>query len=284
MEALSSFIWLFFLVSLFLPVLQQRMLTQARLRFIGRIQRKRGTQVITLIHRQETMSFLGVPLLRYINIEDSERVLQAIRLTPPEMPIDILLHTPGGLVLASEQIAGALQRHQGRVTVLVPHYAMSGGTLIALAADEILMDANGVLGPVDPQVGQYPAASILRAMQQPNPNRDDNTLILADVAEKAIRQVHASLVRLLRPKMIEERAQEVATILSQGTWTHDYPISVDEARQLGLPVTEGLPHEIYRLMGLYPQAPQRRPSVEYVPVPARPEPRPAGQPQPAGGQ
>jgi len=54
---------------------------------------------------------------------------------------------PGGLVLAAEQIAPALRRHSGTVTVFVPRYAMSGGTLIALAADEIVMDPNAVLGP-----------------------------------------------------------------------------------------------------------------------------------------
>jgi len=43
------------------------------------------------------------------------------------------------------------------VTVFVPHYAMSGGTLIALTADEIVMDPNAVLGPVDPQIGNMPA-------------------------------------------------------------------------------------------------------------------------------
>lgn len=46
--------------------------------------------------------------------------MRAIRLTPPDMPLDMVLHTPGGLVLAAEQIAGALKRHPGRVTVLIP--------------------------------------------------------------------------------------------------------------------------------------------------------------------
>src|SRR5437870_6279551 len=152
-----------------------------------------------MIHRQETMSFLGFPIARYIDIEDSEQVLRAVRLTPPDMPIDFLLHTPGGLVLAAEQIAFALKRHQGKVTVFVPHYAMSGGALIALSGDEIVMDPNAVLGPVDPQLGNqqaaYPAASIIRALAQPNPNRDDQTLILGDVAEKALRQVTATVKR-----------------------------------------------------------------------------------------
>ena len=128
-------------------------------------------------------------------------------MTPPEMPIDILLHTPGGLVLASEQIACALKRHKGKVTVFVPHYAMSGGTLIALAADEIIMDPDAVLGPVDPQLGTpqagyFPAASILKALEQPNPNRDDHTIIMGDVARKAIEQVYRQIAMPLFDQML----------------------------------------------------------------------------------
>jgi len=137
-----------------------------RIRLIRNLEEKRGSRVITLVHRQESISFLGIPLSRYINIEDSEQVLRAIRMTPREMPIDIILHTPGGLVLASEQIAYALKNHPAKVTVFVPHYAMSGGTLIALAADEIVMDANAVLGPVDPQISGYPAASLVKEIKE----------------------------------------------------------------------------------------------------------------------
>ena len=177
-----------------------------RRELIRRLEQARGSRVITLIHRQETMSLLGLPFGRYIDIDDSEQLLRAIRLTPPEMPIDLLLHTPGGLVLASDQIAHALKRHDGRVTVIVPHYAMSGGTLVALAADEILMDPDAVLGPVDPQLGSlprgsWPAASILKALEQDNPNRDDETLILGDVARKAIDQVRATVRELLEGRV-----------------------------------------------------------------------------------
>jgi ClpP class serine protease len=126
----------------------------ARANVLEQFQEQRKSRVIAMIHRQETISLFGVPVSNYINIEDSEAVLRAIRLTPPEQPIDMILHTPGGLVLAAEQIAKALVEHKGKVTVFVPHYAMSGGTLLALAADEIVMDANAVLGPVDPQIGE----------------------------------------------------------------------------------------------------------------------------------
>jgi ClpP class serine protease len=133
---------------------------------LAKFQDARKSRVIALIHRQDRVSFLGVPVASYINIEDSEAVLRAIRLTPDDQPIDVILHTPGGLVLASEQIARALVEHKGKVTVFVPHYAMSGGMMIALAADEIVMDRNAVLGPVDPQIGGAPAASIIKAVEQ----------------------------------------------------------------------------------------------------------------------
>jgi ClpP class serine protease len=203
-------------------------------------------------------------------------------MTPPDMPIDLILHTPGGLVLASEQIACALKRHRGKVTVFIPHYAMSGGTLIALSADEIVMDPNAVLGPVDPQLGSpqggsYPAASILKALEEPNPNRDDQTLILGDIARKAINQVYKTVYNLIKDKMPEEKAKELAKTLSEGRWTHDYPITYEEAKELGLPVTDQVPPEVYELMDLYPQTSQRRPSVEFIPVPYLPPSRGAGE-------
>ncbi|OLC55932.1 MAG: hypothetical protein AUH85_07960 [Chloroflexi bacterium 13_1_40CM_4_68_4] len=279
-----NIIWILLLLNAFVPLLQRWLLTLRRTQAIQALERKRSSRVITMIHRQETMSFLGIPIARYIDIEDSEQVLRAIRLTPDEMPIDIVLHTPGGLVLAAEQIAYALKRHKGDVTVFVPHYAMSGGTLISLAADKIVMDANAVLGPVDPQLGgssgAFPAASILAALEQPNANREDQTLILGDISRKAIRQVHDTVVKLLLEHHPKEKAERLATQLSSGQWTHDYPIDIEQARGLGLDVNDALPMEIYELMELYPQTGQRRPGVEFIPLPYGP---PARHPLPGRG-
>ncbi|MBC7315097.1 MAG: ATP-dependent Clp protease proteolytic subunit [Chloroflexi bacterium] len=263
-----SFFWLFFIISSVQPIIRQKMLEMERLKLLERLERQRSSRAIVLIHRQETLSLLGFPLVRYINIEESEAVLRAIHMTDPDVPIDLILHTPGGLVLAAEQIAYALKKHRAKVTVFVPHYAMSGGSLIALAADEIVMDENAVLGPVDPQLGQYPAASILKAVERkPIAEVDDDTLIMADIAEKAIRQVKTTVLELLSDKMPPDQAERLATMLSTGVWTHDYPITVREARELGLPVSTEMPKEIYRIMALYPQTAQRRPSVEYIPLP-----------------
>jgi ClpP class serine protease len=145
---------------------------------------------------------------------------------------------------------------------------MSGGTLIALAADEVVMDDNAVLGPVDPQIGQYPAVSILAVVNQKQPaDVDDQTLILADIARKAIRQVQETVRRIACCHYSVEQAEKLAEELASGRWTHDYPISVEEAKSLGLNIATDLPREMYQLMSLYPQAQQRRPSVEFIPVP-----------------
>ena len=261
-------LWIFFMASALAPILQKKMLEAARLKLMRKMEKQRGSRVIAMIHRQETMSLLGFPLVKYIDIQDSEEIIRAIRLTDDNIPIDLILHTPGGLVLAAEQIAYALKAHKAKVTVFVPHYAMSGGTLIALAADEIVMDPNAVLGPVDPQLGQYPAASILKVLEIKDINKiDDQTLIMADISRKAIKQVKRCIKTILSGKMPEHKAEELADLLSRGEWTHDYPITYQEAKELGLPVSTEMPVEVYQLMSLYPQPVQRRPSVQYVPMP-----------------
>jgi ClpP class serine protease len=249
-------------------VAAQRTVRAARKRALGALERARGTHVIAMIHRQETVGVFGVPFYRFIDIDDSEAVLRAIRQTPPDAAIDLLLHTPGGLVLAAEQIAYAVRAHPGKVTVLVPHYAMSGGTLIALAADEIVMDEAAVLGPVDPQLGDVPAAALVRvAAKKPIERLDDRTLLMADVAEKALRHMKQVVRELLGERLEPDRAETVAEELAGGHYTHDDPITVAEAKTLGLPVSTGLPREAYDLMELYPQEGRRRPSVQFVPLP-----------------
>ena len=262
-------LWFFFIFSSLQPVVQKYLLAQARRRTLAKIAMKRDATVITLIHRQETLSFLGIPLARYIDIDDSQSVLRAIRETPPGKTIEIILHTPGGLVLAASQIARALGDHDGRVVAVVPHYAMSGGTLIALAADEIILDRHAALGPIDPQLGEYAARSLVDVAARPG-RHDDRTLLLADIGRKAIRQVQWTAQMLLAKHMEAGRAQDAAELLATGIWTHDHPLMAPELAQLGLPVKVGVPAEERSLMDLYPQPRGREASVEYVPGPNLP--------------
>ncbi len=262
--------WIFFMLTALQPILRQKMLEAARQRTIAKIEKERGSRVILLVHRQETMSLLGFPVMRYIDINDSEQVIRAIQMTDPDVPVDIVLHTPGGLVLAALQIARAVKDHKGKVTAFVPHYAMSGGTLIALAADEIVMDRHAVLGPVDPQMGTSPAASLIKVVKsKPIEKVEDKSIVMADIAEKALRQMKRNVTELLEDNMGREKAAELAELLSQGTWTHDHPISWNEAKEMGLPIRTDMPREFYELMALFPQPVRREPSVEYLPIPRK---------------
>src|SRR2546421_2019182 len=220
-------LWIFFILSSLQPVIQKNLLAMSRRRMLARIASRRDATVITLIHRQETLSLLGIPIARYIDIDDSESVLRAIRGTPPGKGIEIILHTPGGLVLAASQIARALHDHDGRVVAVVPHYAMSGGTLIALAADEIVLDRHVALGPIDPQLGQYPARSLVEVAEMPG-QHEHQTLLLADVGRKALRQILVTVTMLLQKHMDPEKARDVAELLSTGVWTHDHPLMAPE--------------------------------------------------------
>ena len=277
-DVISLLFWLLLLAVFFSPSYNFWRLRLARLSLLERLEKKYRMKFITLIHRQEKIGFFGIPFLRFIDIDDSEAVLRAIRTTPPEMPIALILHTPGGLVLAASQIARALKNHPAKKVVIVPHYAMSGGTLIALAADEIWMDANAVLGPLDPQLAfdagfNVPAPSIVKVAKEKGKDAGDKLLLLADIAEKAIREGQEMIVYLLKDRMGESKAWEIAKTLTEGRWTHDYPITVEEARQLGLNVKTEVPPEIYQLMDLYPQAPHNRPGIEYIPYPVIPYPK-----------
>ncbi|MEM0008508.1 SDH family Clp fold serine proteinase [Thermofilum sp.] len=273
-DIMSLLFYILLLYIVFHPQLQMNALTRARLKLIQAIEKKYGWRVITLIHRQEKIGFLGFPLYRYIDIEDSEAVIRAIRTTPPNQPIALILHTPGGLVLAASQIAMALKRHPAKKIVIIPHYAMSGGTLIALAADEIIMDPNAVLGPLDPQIPvgntAYPAPSLVKVAKLKGEQAKEEFLVLADVAEKAINEIQDFIVSLLADKMPQEKAREIARTLTEGRYTHDYPITADQAKQLGLNINTNIPPEIYTLMQLYPQALQQRPGIEYLPRPPVP--------------
>lgn len=247
------------------PIAARHLTELRRRQAISAIEQARKSRLILLVHRQETVSLLGIPVMRFIDLDDAEAIARAIELTSPATPIDFVLHTPGGLMLASVQIARALKRHPAKVTVFVPHYALSGGTLIALAADEIVMAPNAMLGAVDPQINGAPASSLMKVLaDKPLSDIDDETIILADVARKAVDELSAEVGVLLSESLPPEKAADIARMLTEGRWTHDYGMSAAEAKSLGLPVNAEAPREVLALMDLYAQPPRRTRAVTYA--------------------
>jgi len=267
MDYFGLFLFFVLIMATLEPMWQARYQTMRRARQIAAIEKERGSRVITMIHRQDTRRFFGFPMIRMINLEDAQQIIPAIRQTPPDQPIDLVLHTPGGMVLAAMQIARALKAHPSKVTVHVPVYAMSGGTLIALAASEIVMDAFSVLGPIDPQIMGLPAASVVEAKnEKPIADVNDLTLVLASISEKALKQVKAGALELIGERLSLEKARSLVDKLAGGQWTHDYALTAKEALDLGLNVKSGIPASILRLMELYPQPVRMLPSIEYLPT------------------
>ena len=262
----STLIWVLLGFLALQPLLTRRWFGMRRTQAIRAIEQAHASRVITMIHRQEKAGLFGFSVGRHIDLEDAQTIIAAIKETPPDVPIDLILHTPGGLVLAAMQIARAVEAHPAKATVYVPVYAMSGGTLIALAADEIVMGEFSMLGPIDPQISGLPAASIVKARDsKPISDVWDLTVVLADVSEKALAQVKRGAVELLTPRMEQAAAEALAEKLAGGHWTHDYALTAKEAAELGLPVKIGMPTDVLELMKLYPQ-PVQRSGVEYLPI------------------
>lgn len=219
-----------------------------RQNIIEDLERERGTKVITMIHKKELWTEPGED--PEIGIEDTVKVLMEIQKTPPDKPIDMIIHTPGGYAVAAQMMAMAIKFHPAKVTVMIPFYAMSGGSLMSLAAGEIRMEKYSVLGPVDPQIptpgGMYPAGSLATLMKtKPIQTISDRMVILAEGGNLEIENAKAFVKWLLEGKMDMQQAESVADFLARGYMSHATPITLDVARSLGLNVVEGVPDKVY---------------------------------------
>lgn len=260
----AGFIWL--IIIFFTPQYRFWSIRRRRLAHIRDMEQQWDTKVLAMIHRKEAISIFGVPIYQYIDIEDAEEILRGIR-TAGDRPIDLILHTPGGQLLPSIQIARALKGHTGKTRVLVPHYSMSGGTIIALAADEIIMDKDASLGPIDPQVGDmirgvFPAPSWLHVADKKGLEADDTTLLISDVSRKAMEFMRKIVKELLSDTITDD--EKLAILINKlvgGEMIHSQPISAEEAGEFGLPVSHELPAVVHDFMKLYRAV---RSNVEYV--------------------
>jgi len=217
---------------------------QARRNILQRMEAKRGSKVITIVHSK---SVFGEESYEELGPEEVEHILMRIHDIPNLTPIDLILHTPGGMALSAEMIAMALMAHRGKVTVHIPFYAMSGGTLIALAGNEIRMEQWSVLGPVDPQIGGWPASILLKIVKEKGIQfSQDDTIMYSYLAEMALEQMKRFVLKILSGKMRTGDAERVADCLLQGYVAHDTPINYKVAKSLRLPVKLGVPEEVYQ--------------------------------------
>ncbi len=205
--------------------------------FLRRMQERRGSSVICVVHSASMHSEL-------VDMTTAKDVLRALSTVDPDAPLDIVLHTPGGVSFHGWQIAQALKAHRGRKTVFVPYFAWSAGTIIALAADEIVMGHHAALGPIDTQYNGVPVSAWVSVLKQkPRKKIDDATLFLGERSERLMRDDHAKALELMKGVYAPGVAERIARTLNDGTLTHGYPVTFQEARKLGLKVTNAMPDE-----------------------------------------
>ena len=135
------------------PIIEILALEWRRHRLRRQLSETRGTRVITLIHRLETAALMGVPVVRYVTAPQTNEIVAALRLAPPDKPIELVVHLPAGVRLHWGEIAAAM-RQRGNVTLIVPQYALSGGGELALAAKHVMLAESALVGPFAADGGQ----------------------------------------------------------------------------------------------------------------------------------
>jgi hypothetical protein len=152
---------------------------------------------------------------------------------------DLFIQTPGGNVDACEKLIGILRQRLKSWRVIVPSWAKSAGTVIALSSDEILLGINSELGPIDPQ---WPAngMNIPCEILGRDPGQPFHIQQLAQLAVKRMRQLATTLLEkgMMKGKTaaeIEEVLKKIST--ADGYMSHGAVIDYDEAKSLGLAVS-----------------------------------------------
>jgi hypothetical protein len=125
---------------------------------LARLEARRGSRVIAIIHREN----MARDRLDAVDLEDA---LTAIRKTPKDKPLDVIIHSPGGWISCAQQIARAIKAHPAKTTVFVPYFALGSTSFMAFAADEVVMSQHAALSPVDPFVAYGSASSVLAGIK-----------------------------------------------------------------------------------------------------------------------
>ena len=194
-----------------------------------------------------------------VDDNDTMPFVDLLHRAPANRDLDLLLHTRGGSIDAAEKLLGMLKRHVGpkQLRVIVPDFAKSAGTLMALGADSVVMSDMSELGPIDPQIrlrGEWLAvqnyldafethAETLKtapdnvAAQIMLGKLDPATLKLCEAAVDRARQAAESLLKRGMFHNGGNWSLTASELLDTTRWrSHAQMISWEDARDLGLRV------------------------------------------------
>jgi len=188
--------------------------------------------LIAIIHKERSGFFSASS--GYIDNKTLMRVAEAMEDIGDE-PFDLLLHTGGGDVFASIRISELLRNHNGEIRAIIPHYSMSGGSLLALSCDKILMQKNACLGPIDAQVGDFwsgvrSSRAWAKIVDLKGTESNDSSIGNSFVGK----QVTETIKKILITKINKKAADE----LTNGEREHIYPYNPKELGKLGIDTLE----------------------------------------------
>lgn len=158
--------------------------------------------------------------------------------------VDFIIHTLGGDLFSSIKIATLIKNYEGKVRVFVPKHAMSGGTMIALGADEIYMGKDAVLGQVDPQVGSlfkvFSTKAWKEILKKKNVNKvSDDTIALSLIGKQATEEVYITLDKLLKNKIKnKDKRKKLIKFLADGDHNHGFQLDKEILKKYGLNIKD----------------------------------------------
>lgn len=135
-----------------------------RRRYLEQLHQKTGRNIIA--YYSGWLTNPNAPALD-VNDDDKTAFMMAIHNLDKDLGLDLILHTPGGGLAAAESLVDYLRRIFGtNIRAIVPHMAMSAGTMIACSCNAIVMGKQSNLGPIDPQIGGLPAAAVKKEIER----------------------------------------------------------------------------------------------------------------------
>lgn len=199
------------------------------------------------------------PYMFMVNDNDMNGFMSTIHGLNTTAGLDLLLHTPGGNIAATESLVKYLRSKFGNdIHVYVPHLAMSAGTMIASASKKIVLGKHSSLGPIDPQFGSISAVGVIQevefAMAELKAKPETQLLWrttfekypvgFLNECRKSILQSREMVERWMvdgmfygEPDAAEKSAAIANSLCDKDRWkSHSRHISIEEAAELGLKV------------------------------------------------
>lgn len=210
---------------------------------------KKGWCVLDVIHDLSDEWQAKDGAHQYISYEEAFYLCEKIRRSK-KSPLLLILHTLGGYSFPSEMIANAIKKHPGKKFACVPYIAMSGGTVIALATDQIKMGKDAFLGPIDTQYAGFPAAAFEKLKSEKSKDQIGDTVLLTsylvDQHKLTAKQRAMAIVNdAHKPKGDPDHV--VNELMNAGRH-HAEQISSDTAQAMKINVSTDVPAEVYTLV------------------------------------